>query len=122
MNRQERRSLEKRVRKNGATANDAKAYVQTLSNADAIRTLGAGAPSPPKKFEEGDKVLLNIERIKARQNYDKMAESYKEFVNASSGKVFTVHVERGNMISLAEEPKWLFWSGDLDAVSSAEKE
>lgn len=115
MNRQERRSLEKRVRKNGATANDAKAYVQTLSNADAIRTSGAGTPSPPKKFEEGDKVLLSIERIKARQNYDKMAESYKEFVNASSGKVFTVHVERGNMISLIEEPKWLFWSGDLDS-------
>ena len=99
MNRQERRSIEKRVRKG-----------------DAIRIGGAGTPSPPKKFEEGEKLRLNIERIKARKNYDKMADAYKEFVDASEGVVFTAHVERENMISLAEEPKWLFWSGDLEKV------
>ena len=45
-----------------------------------------------------------------------MADAYKEFVDASEGVVFTAHVERENMISLVEEPKWLFWSGDLEKV------
>ena len=63
MNRHERRSLEKRVRRGGASEQEAKAYVKTISNADAIRIGGAGTPSPPKKFEEGEKVRLNIERI-----------------------------------------------------------
>lgn len=116
MNRQERRNLEKRVRRGGASEQEAKAYVKTISNADAIRIGGAGTPSPPKKFEEGEKVRLNIERIKARKNYDKMADAYKEFVDASEGVVFTANVERENMISLVEESKWLFWSGDLEKV------
>lgn len=116
MNRHERRSLEKRVRRGGASEQEAKAYVKTISNADAIRIGGVGTPSPPKKFEEGEKVRLNIERIKARKNYDKMADAYKEFVDASEDVVFTAHVERENMISLVEEPKWLFWSGDLEKV------
>ena len=45
-----------------------------------------------------------------------MADAYKEFVDASEDVVFTAHVERENMISLVEEPKWLFWSGDLEKV------
>lgn len=118
MNRQERRNLEKRVRKGGATAEEAKSYVKTINNADAIRVGGAGTPSPPKKFEEGDKVRLNMERIKSRKNYERMADAYKEFVDASTDMVFTAHVERENMISLVEEPEWLFWSGDLDKVEN----
>lgn len=118
MNRKQRRTVEKAARKRGATEKEAKAYAEILSNADAIRTGGAGETAPPKKFEEGDKVTLNIERIKNRKNYDRMADAYKEFVSESEGAVFTVHIERENMISFVENPRWLFWSGDLDKVGA----
>lgn len=114
MNRQERRALEKRVRRGGASKDEAKTYVETISNADAIRAEGAGTASPAKQFEEGDKITLNVELIKSRKNYDRMSSGYKEFVEASAGEVFTAHIEHENMISLVENPRWLFWSGDLD--------
>ena len=72
-----------------------------------------GEHTKPQDFEEGDQIRLNVEAIKARKNYERMSTMYKEFVEASGDTVFTAHVERANMISLSEEPKWLFWSGDL---------
>lgn len=113
MNRDQRRALEKALRKKGMSQSDAKAYVQVVNNADAIRIEGVGENTPPKHIEEGEKIRLNIDRIKARKNYARMAQGYRDFVEVSGGTVFTAHVERENMISLAEEPAWLFWSGDL---------
>ena len=114
MNRKQRRTLEKKVKKSGVSDKDAKAYVDIVNNLDAIRTGGAGEPTQPKKFEEGDKVVINLQRVRARKNYDRMLDAYKEFVNSSEGVVFTVHIEKGNLISFIENPRWLFWSGDLD--------
>ena len=113
MNREQRRAMEKALRKNGMKTEDAKAYVQIVNNADAIRAGGVGENTPPKHIEEGEKIRLNICRIKARKNYDRMAQGYRDFVEAAGDTVFTAHVERENLISLAEEPRWLFWSGDL---------
>lgn len=116
MNRQERRVLEKKVKKRGVSGKDAKAYVEIISNADKIQMHGAEETSVPKKFKDGDKVMLNIDLIKARKNYEQMADAYKEFVDGGDGVVFTARVERENMISLVESPDWLFWSGDLNKV------
>jgi len=117
MNRKQRRTIEKVARRRGATKKEAKTYTGILNNADAIRNGGVGETTPPKEFNEGDKVTLNIERVKSRKNYDRMADAYKEFVSESEGAVFTVHIERENMISFVENPRWLFWSGDLDKVT-----
>lgn len=111
MNRKERRDFVKKARRQGISKNTAEAYI-------AIKEAGLDKPSLPKKFQEGDKVLLDIEKIKARKNYDRMSENYKAFVESNEGVVFTAHVERDNLISMKEAPAWLFWSGDLIKVET----
>lgn len=112
MNREQRRALAKRAQKNGMSRELAKTYAEIAS--------GTGEHTKPQAFEEGNKIRLNIEAIRARKNYERMSPMYKEFVEAAGDTVFTAHVERANMISLAEEPKWLFWSGDLVKVVETE--
>ena len=116
MNREQRRALEKRVRKRGASPSEAKKVVELANNLDFIRQNGAGKPSPAKEFAEGDKAKLDVDLIKSRRNYDRMLQGYKDFVEGNGNEVFTVHVESPHMISFVEEPKWLFWSGDLIKV------
>lgn len=106
MNRKQRRDFIKKAKAKGLDKGTAEAYAEIIDK-------GSGNNTPPQKFEDGDLVQLNVEAIKRRQNYPRMSESYKQFVDANVGTVFTVHVERPNLISLKEEPKWLFWSGDL---------
>ena len=114
MNREQRRALAKRAQKHGMSKELTKAYAEIAS--------GTGEHTKPHAFEEGDKIRLNVEAIKVRKNYERMSPMYKEFVEAAGDTVFTAHVERANMISLAEEPKWLFWSGDLVKVTDEEAE
>ena len=109
MNREQRRALAKKAQKDGMSKELAKVYAEIAS--------GTGEHTKAQTIEEGDKIRLNIEAIKSRKNYDRMSPAYKEFVEAAGDTVFTAHVERANMISLAEEPRWLFWSGDLIKVS-----
>lgn len=122
MNREQKRAMERKLRKKGYTEADAKQYVKSAEALGSIIRLGSGEASPPQKFNEGDKVKLNLSRIKGRKNYDKMLDNYKEFVDGNADTVFTAHVERKNLISMQEEPRWLFWSGDLDLVERAEAE
>ena len=114
MNREQRRALAKRAQKHGMS--------KELAKTDAEIASGTGEHTKPQAFEEGDKIRLNIEAIKARKNYDRMSPMYKKFVEVAGDTVFTAHIERADMISLAEEPKWLFWSGDLIKVSESELE
>ena len=101
MNREQKRAFVKKAKKRGVSANAAKAYAEIISN---------GAK---QDIAEDEKVRLNIETIKARQNYEKMSDKYKEFVDTNADTIFTAHIERPTLISLKEEPKWLFWCGDL---------
>lgn len=97
----------------GISKGDAEKYVFIVNE-------GSGTPSPPQEIAEGGKVRLNIELIKARKNYPRMAEGYKKFVEQNGSTVFTAHVERENMISMVEEPRWVFWSGDLIRVDDTQ--
>lgn len=115
MNRAQRRDFLRKAQKQGIKKSTAQAFI-------SAREMGFSKPSPPKKFSEGDKITLDIESIKARKNWDKMSDAYKSFVQESAGVVFTAHVERENLISLAERPAWLFWSGDLIAAEPTEAE
>ena len=114
LNRAQRRSLAKKAQRDGMSKELAKTYAEIAS--------GTGEHTKPQAFEDGDKIRLNVEAIKARKNYERMSPLYKEFVEAAGDTIFTAHIERANMISLAEEPKWLFWSGDLVKVTDEETE
>lgn len=110
MNRKQRRDFSQRAKKNGVDVKLTELYL-------AMDKEGLEKPSPANDIKEGDKVSVNVELVKARRNYDRMSGAYKQFVEDSVGKVFTAHVEQENMISMVEEPKWLFWSGDLVLVT-----
>ena len=68
------------------------------------------------EIKEGDRVMINAEKIKSNKSYDTLREDYKEFVESSCGVVFTAHVEQYAIVSLVECPNWLFWTGDLVRV------
>lgn len=118
MNREQKRSLERKLKAKGVSAKSAKNYVEVAQTLQEIKATSPGEHTPPQRIEEGQKVMLNLQAIKARKNYERMSPLYKEFVDANDGAVFTAHVERPNMISMQEEPRWLFWSGDLIKVQT----
>lgn len=115
MNRKQKRDFVRQVRKKGVSKSTAEAFI-------AIQEAGLGKPSFPQHIVEGDKVRIDLEKVKARKNHDKMSANYKEFVENNADKVFTAHVERPNLISFVEAPAWLFWSGDLIKVGDENKE
>ena len=115
MNREQRRKFTKRAKKRGLNERMTELYL-------SMDREGLEKPAPPQKIKSGDKVMLDLERIKSRKNYDRMTDLYKEFVNASDGAVFTAKVERENLVSMEEDPRWLFWSGDLILVSEPVEE
>ncbi len=77
------------------------------------------------KFNNGDKVCLDLEKIKRHPEYDKRVPAYREFCEKNAGRVFTVEYDEGmrpSVVCLAEDdsnPKWLFWDGDLKAVKQS---
>lgn len=109
MNRQQKRAFVKKAKSKGISKNVAEAYL-------AIKEAGLDKVSLPKQFQEGDKVKLDVEKIKRRKDYEKMNPRYKEFVESNADTAFTAHLERETLISLAEQPEWLFWSGSLIKV------
>ena len=113
MNREDRRTLTRAAKKRGLTESQAKAFVEVANRADVIRREGVGETSPEIKFNEGDKVYINIPLVKSRKNYELMSELYKKFVDESEGVPYTAHIEKEKLVSFVEDPRWLFWSGDL---------
>lgn len=109
MNRQQKRAFVKKAQSKGISKDAAKAYL-------AIREAGLDKLSLPKQFQEGDKVKLDMEKIKRRKDYERLNPRYKEFVESNADTVFTAHLERETLISLKEQPEWLFWSGSLIKV------
>lgn len=126
MNREQKRALNKSIRKRGVPKDDAAAYVEIFANADAIRQNGTGEHTPAQEINEGDSVRINIDAVTSRQNYGRMSQNYKTFVDENKETVFTAHVEKtgsttaSRLISFKENPRWLFWSGDLIVINSEE--
>lgn len=74
----------------------------------------------------GDKVKINVEKIKSEIDWNKKSKEYKNFVEKHKECVFTVEYDelrkknnskdKNIMVCLLEDetkPKWLFYSGDL---------
>lgn len=75
---------------------------------------------PP--LREGDKVRLNVPQITARKDYTHKQAEYREFVEQNGSVIFTVRYYRKKqgsfpaLVEFQEDPKWLFWVGDLIRV------
>ncbi len=104
MNRANRRKFVMEMRKQGISKNVAEAYL-------AIKEQGLDKPRKP--LRDGDKVMLNVEQIMRRKDYEKMNLGFKDIVESSADVVFTAHVEENNLVSFEEQPEWLFWDGDV---------
>ena len=48
--------------------------------------------SADKWVKEGDKVRLNVERIKKRGDFSALQEEYRQFVNDNEDTIFTAHI------------------------------
>lgn len=105
MNRKERREFVKRAQKRGIPKKTAEAYAK-------VREAG--------QFKEGDKIKLNLSKIKTNVDYKRMSQKYRDFVEANEDTVFTAHIEKQTLVSLAENPEWLFWGGHLIKVGDKE--
>lgn len=74
------------------------------------------------QFEQGDKVRLDLEKIRKHPDYEQKLPAYRKFCEENAGRVFTVEYNgdmNPSVVYLAEDeskPKWLFWTGDLKAV------
>lgn len=114
MNRQQKRTLIREAAKKGISKEAVNAYI-TIQEAGKDGIFSK--LKPQSTINEDDKVQINIEKVQKRQDFDKMSEGYRQFVLSSENKVFTAHVERGCLISLKENPDWLFWDGDLVKIN-----
>ena len=78
-----------------------------------------------KPLGEGDKVKINLSRIRKNKDYKKFSNKYINFLNENKDKIFTIERPTGrlnnwrNIWSLAEDmsdPKWCFYESDLVRV------
>lgn len=110
MNREQRRAFKKKHKKS----------VREHA-ADKLNKLSQEIENP---LHEGDLVKLDVDRITKREDYAQTTEEYQAFVESSRDKVFTVRLYRKRedgfsaIIELVEEPKWLFWYGDLVRIKN----
>lgn len=109
MNREQTRKLRRDAKKKGVNEAITDLFIH-------MKKAGFDTPNPPQEIHTGDSVSLDLEKIKKRRDYDRMSPAYRQFVENNDGKVFTATQEQGNLISLQEEPQWLFWSGDLQII------
>ncbi len=112
MNRQQRRKFVKNARKDGLSKESAEKFLKIAETKREDIT-------PAQEINTGDKVMLDTAALKAKKNFSIMNPAYREFVEQSEGAVYTAICERPELIHLAEEPRWLFWCGDLTVVEPA---
>lgn len=116
MNRQQRRDLTARLRKKGLSNEDIQTVIKLKEAKDSGQTI-----------QPGDKVQLNIEKIKEHPRWEDRRPEYKEFCESNVGRIFTVERDKSRgdnsgLVCLAEDqtvPKWLFWTGDLKKVDAS---
>lgn len=107
MNREQRRALKRKHK-------DIRAEF-----ADKLNRMAEDINDP---LRDGDRVYLDVDRITGRSDYAHTQQSYRDFVESSKGKIFTVRLYRKRedgfsaLAELVEVPNWIFWHGDLIRV------
>ena len=113
MNREQKRNLVKKVRKNGMSRKNAEKFAEIVNQKGNHYT-------PMQEVHTGDKVILKVDALKEKKNYGLMNPDYRSFVENSKGVVYTAVCERAELIHMEEQPRWLFWCGDMDIVEHIE--
>lgn len=108
MNRAQKREFMKRAKQKGIGEDYAKAYITAIESGMMV-----DEQAEQIKISDGDKVSLDVEKIKKRKEYANMSQPYKDFVESSVGVKFTANIEKGFFVSFTENPTWLFWHEDL---------
>ena len=120
MNREQKLAAIRRLQAKGHTKEQAKSMIAQLMSLTDKKNM-------TPDFAEGDKVMIDLESIKRDADYPRFTDKYKEWIHAHADDVFTVvfderHRDLPVVVSLQEDtsdPKWLFWTGNLKAVESA---
>ena len=112
INREEKRDYTKKLRKQGRSDEEIKKFIEIK---ERIHSKGS--------LNEGDKVKLDIEKIKSHPDWGKMQKSYKQFVEGNNNVIFTVKYDdkypNHSIVCLNEDatdPQWLWWEGDLKKI------
>lgn len=103
MNRKEKRLFIKKAQDAGFDKKMAEMYLAIREN-------------DVSELKEGDKVKLDVKKITESKDYQKLNPKYQEFVESNIDTIFTAHLEQRGLISLIEQPEWLFWGGNLIKV------
>lgn len=112
MNREEKRKYEQQLKARGASSNDIRKAL-LIREYMALRT----------RLHEGDKVKLDVQKIRDSPDWRKYSERYKQFVEENEDKIFTVEYDEKHssaVVCLKEDPsevKWLWWEGNLVKVT-----
>lgn len=109
MGREEKRKFFKIAKRKGLSRRAAEDFLNIKSGFDRL--------SHVEQFQEDDKVMLDVDAIMKHPDWDKLNSNYKAFVEGNRNTVFTAHIEKERLISLKENPDWLFWSGSLLKMS-----
>lgn len=111
MNRKEKREKNRRL-------NGAKGYSQFKKMVEMTMKQAAD----DDMLSDGDRVMLNTDRIFGRDEFSLLQPAYQEFVKENSDRVFTARIRRRTtggypvIIDLVEDDSWSFWVGDLIRV------
>jgi len=106
MNRNQKREYIKMLKKKGYSEEEIKKHFIVLEA--KTRVLN--------NIADGAKVKIDVDFVKTRKGYSSLVPEYRNFVESSKDKVFVAHHESGDLFSLEENEKWLFWSGELKNV------
>ena len=116
MGRAERRSQARRIqrRQDGSMS-----FKQALRVANAMETMNVNLGLKP-----GDKVRINVEKIKKSANYKSYNEPYRKFIEEHQHDIFTLEAipdnNLKNVFQFAEDtsdPKWFFCGLDLSKLA-----
>lgn len=123
MNRKERRAFDEKLKQAGFSESQRKNINVRLKVRDLNWTAN------PTTCWEGEKVQIDYDRITAYPDYNELRQEYKDFIESSKNKIFTVEFDafkkthdvqnKDSMVCLVEDetkPKWMFWAGDLIPV------
>ncbi len=67
-------------------------------------------------FRNGDRVRIDVAKIKKRKLYTSLADPYKNFVDQNKDTVFTIQRISDTIVTFRENSAFLFWVGDLIKV------
>jgi hypothetical protein len=118
-NRAQKRKTEKAL---GITQKSKEEINQIINTLNVVGSLDmSDFPKFKEYLLEGDKVMLDVEKIKKHPDWDNYNPDYREFVESNEGAVFTVKYDENkqdkpNLVMLAEDAsryQWLFWDGNL---------